>query len=495
MPLHAEVIDDFSGPKKFLVNGEPSASACSLADGQLKITVPEGESWAAALYLRNHLLPEGQAVEFRTDLVSASHAGVEVGLFVEFAGPYRTYGVVRWYDRVVLYKGWEDGGCGFFDRAVETRTEPLTLSLTLTRQGSSLKVASKVTLRDNPQEVIADWEILDTPDADPAELDTDGPAPPLGLITDVGVVCLGPDSLEAEAVFDNLECLDAPTLDTMTIQKTTTGEVELGWKGASILLEADSVLGPWRPRGEPPGDDWDGAGYRTALLTSPSQRFLRLASGRATHELFNAAPPKNGMAWRIGPVSAGGTATPRLGQSGGRGRIVGAGSGNVDFVLKYGLIGWPLHDCVTSVDILDWDVTMEDAAFGLVLRAKPATDLWAADTDGLPHDRYAGLLTFKKADSPSESVLSLTGPGGEVLELRRFPAVDPARQYRLRFWAVGDRLTLELFDFAQLEIPIVTCAATDSRIPAGLDALCGTKSASARYDVTIDNWVLNGVSK
>lgn len=201
------------------------------------------------------------------------------------------------------------------------------------------------------------------------------------------------------------------------------------------------------------------------------------------------------MAWKIGPVSAGGTATPRLGQSGGRGRIVGAGSGNVDFVLRYGLIGWLHHDCVTSVDILDWDATMEDAAFGLVLRAKPTTDLWAADTGGLPQDRYAGLLTFKKAGSPAESVLSLTGPGGEVLELRRFPAVDPARQYRLRFWAVGDRLTLELFDLAELEIPIVTCAATDSRIPAGLDALCGTKSASSRYDVTIDNWVLNGVSK
>lgn len=498
MPLRAEVIDDFSGPKKFIVNGWPSSAACSLADGQLKITVPEGEGWAIAGHLRNYVLPEGEPVEFRADFVSANRAGVEVGLKVEFAGTGPGYyGIYRWYDRVVLWKGWGDQGCGFYDRPVETGTDPLTLSLTLTRQGTSLNLAAKVVLRDNLQVVFADWQVLDTPGRERAELNTDGPGPPQGAITVVGLDFMAPEGAggQAEAVFDNLVCSHAATPDTVTIRPVATGDVELGWNGASLALTADTVSGPWRPCAQSVGDSLSRGASPITLAASASQQFFRVVSGISVHEPFTATSSLGGMVWKIGPAVAEGTAAPAFGPTGGRGRVLGMGSRNADFVLRKGLIGWLQHDGVTSVDIVDWDETMEEASFGLVLRAKPATDLWAADTDGLPHDRYAGLLTFKQVGSPSESVLSLTGPGGEVLELRRFPAVDPARQYRLRFWAVGDRLTLELFDLAQPEVPIVTCAATDARLPAGLEALCGTKSASDRYDVTIDNWVLNAVIK
>jgi len=176
----------------------------------------------------------------------------------------------------------------------------------------------------------------------------------------------------------------------------------------------------------------------------------------------------------------------------GQGRVRWPADRSADFVMYWSMGFGEYHRCLASVDIVDWDETMEDAAFGIVLRANPGKALWLPAADGLPHNRYLGLLTFKKAGSPSESVLSLTGPGGEVLKTQTFPAVDPARRYRLRFWAVGDQLTLELFDLENLDVPIKTCEATDGRVPAGLDALYGTKSATGTYDVTIDRYQLTG---
>ncbi|MCZ7635825.1 MAG: hypothetical protein M5U12_07130 [Verrucomicrobia bacterium] len=99
-------------------------------------------------------------------------------------------------------------------------------------------------------------------------------------------------------------------------------------------------------------------------------------------------------------------------------------------------------------------------------------------------------MTFKKAGSPSESVLSLTGPGGEPLEVKRLPAVDPTQQYRLRFWAVGSQLKLELFRLEDLDRPVETCEATDGRVAEGMDALYGIKSSGNTYDVTIDRYLI-----
>ena len=102
-------------------------------------------------------------------------------------------------------------------------------------------------------------------------------------------------------------------------------------------------------------------------------------------------------------------------------------------------------------------------------------------------------MTFQKGGSSGESVLSITGPGGEVLERRRFAAVDPARQYRLQFSAVSDRLRLDLFDRQDLATPMVSCTARDGRVTEGNDAMYGTKSAGATYDVTIDDYCISQV--
>ncbi len=170
-----------------------------------------------------------------------------------------------------------------------------------------------------------------------------------------------------------------------------------------------------------------------------------------------------------------------------------AGVNNKDFLARSNIGIW-YRDCVATVDILDWGDAMEDAAFGILLRAQPDTVMWFPTTAGLPADRYLGLLTFKKADNPAESALSITGPGGELLREQRFAAVNSDKEYRLRFWAVGDQLTLELFDKENLDAPIQTITVTDGRIAEGMDGLYGTKSAGGTYEVWIDQYMMNGAT-
>ena len=143
---------------------------------------------------------------------------------------------------------------------------------------------------------------------------------------------------------------------------------------------------------------------------------------------------------------------------------------------------------------MDWDAALEGARFGLLLRVKPDKEVWYIK-EGVPEQRYSGLLTFKRTGNPSESELAILGPGGWPLETTRFAAVDPAKQYRLQFSAVGDQLTLQLFDLAQPEVVIQTCAGADDSVSAGMVAFQGTLSADGKYDVTIDRFIVNGSTR
>jgi hypothetical protein len=233
-------------------------------------------------------------------------------------------------------------------------------------------------------------------------------------------------------------------------------------------------------------------GYTLTVQSGDSARYFRLVGGR---HVFDSLETSGG--WQTTAVVPGGTLRPvwyplpAVGQA----RIYGTGPRNEDFVVRFGWgDGDPWRDCVGTLDIVDWGNAMEDATLGILLRVKPENPLWFAD-DGLPDQRYAGLLTFKKADNPAESALAITGPGGTVLREVRFPAVSPEKQYRLRFWALGDQLTLELFDRANLNSPIQPLVTvTDGRIPEGLEGVYGTKSAGGTYEVWIDQIVFNGAA-
>ena len=90
-----------------------------------------------------------------------------------------------------------------------------------------------------------------------------------------------------------------------------------------------------------------------------------------------------------------------------------------------------------------------------------------------------------------ESELALLGPGGLPIEVKRFPAVDPAKRYRLQFSAVGQQLTLQLFDLANVETPVQTCAGSDDAVSEGMAGMQGTISTGGAFDVTIDRFICN----
>lgn len=495
-PLRADVIDDFSGPKKFVVLSSVGLPEYEL-NGQLHWSYPPAGAASLWHLSSSYELPEGQPVEFRVDVVGLAHADAATGLGIAFPTPPTNprgasyLYIVYWLpERVFLHKAYGTAvSDGVFDVSHESSFEPVTLSLTLTRQGSSLKLGTEVVRLGEPEQVLFAREVTDGPAIDFAG---DNGVPPEGPVMGVGVYFgSATPSTGADGVFDNLVCSADPKPMALGIQHHAGTPVMLEWSNIGVLLEADGPAGPWKPW--PGVVSEDGGASQAAIPASGQAGFYRLAAGEHVLDLFNTQwatiPRKIASPW------PGQSSVPALSLSGGRGRIRGTGVRNEDFLLYYEF-GLPASgDVLASVDIVDWDETMEDAAFGIVLRANPGTELWFPATDGLPQDQYAGLLTFKKAGIPSESVLSLTGPGGEGLTSQSFPAVDPAKQYRLRFGAVGDRLTLELFSLDELgnETLVKSCEATDGRVVEGMDALYGTKASGETYDVTVDRYLVSRV--
>lgn len=492
-PLQADVIDDFSGPRKFVLAGVGQDPQWALSNEQLHLTLPTTDSIATFWYYNNtYELTEGRPVEFRLDVVSLNGDQILAGLAVSFLGePSAPRGSERWYNfwwshnRAVLLKGWYSSDFLVFDSNSPYFAEPVTMSLTLTRQGSSLKVEAKVVERGHPEHVVFNRAWTDSPGIDGAG---DNGSPPPGPVMGVGgyLDAVG-GSGAPDGIFDNVVCSADPIPVTLAIHPVAGGGATLDWLSQRVLLEADTLAGPWRPW--PGVASADSGHYQTSLAPGAQTRFYRLAAGDHWWDPLDVVwTPAH---WQVVSTLPGQSlnALPAISVSGGCGRIRGTGTRNADFVLAYGFAYPPYRDGLASVDIVAWDATMEDASLGIVLRANPGKDLWFANKDGLPTNRYIGLLTFKKASSPSESVLTISGPGGEVLAMEPIPAVDPTKPYRLRFGAVGDQLTLELFE--NLETLVKTIAAKDGRVTQGCDALYGTKSATGTYDVTIDRYLIS----
>ena len=485
-PARAHVIDDFEHGQKFMYWGDGGQPETDFADGQLRLRLPTRNSFASGLY-RQYIfeLPAGQPVQFNLDLVSANGSDVYGGLFVEFAQETplkptdRQYAVFALHSRVMMLKGWDGVQTVYFDESVTWSTAPKTLSLTLTRQGRDVQVAATVALRDEPHTVFFSRTVTDRPTA------ADGP------LVFVGFEGYCKDSTPgAEITVDNLTCSAEPAPHRLRMTGTGATERTLEWPGSDIALEADSLQGPWRPCPEPV--TLGNAGYLCTVPLGGSARYFRTVMGYHASDSFEGGTQ---WAWKTTSVVPGGPLPPAWNcyTAQGRGRILGPATRNQDFMLRWGAGIW-YRDCVSTVDIADWGNDMADATFGILLRAKPETELWYSTTDGLPEQRYAGLLTFKKADNPNESALSITGPGGALLKEQRFGAVNPDKEYRLRFWAVGDQLTLELFDLADPGTPIQAVTVMDGQVPEGMDGLYGTKSAGGTYEVWIGQFMFTGAT-
>ncbi len=495
-PKATFVIDDFEHGRKFLLSGTGCEPEWEFVGGQLKLSHVEAQAFTTLGYCCLFELSEGQPIEFSLDWISANLDDACVYLPVSFAGqvfpksPDQGYELFVLRNRVGLAKFSGDISGAFFDLNTPLGTDPKTISITLTREGANLRIGCKVVLRDDPQQVLFSKEVTDHPGSDSFAWGDDPGPPPSGP----GHVSFGFQRVNSgwgeEVVVDNLLCSQDPMPKVLAIRRRGTSEAELALPRLNIALESDSLEGPWRPCPEPLAP---GAGeYVSTVPLGDSVRYFRMVEGWPVFDSFDSDED-----WQTASVIPGDTVRPNwyplYSQS--RGRILGVGARNADFTLR----PWPTYsvvsyrDCVATVDISDWGAAMEDATFGILLRVKPeGGEMWFSSTDGLPDQRYAGLLTFKKADNPTESALSITGPGGELLREQRFAAVEPDKQYRLRFGAVGDQLTLELFDRDNLNAPIQTMDVTDGRVPVGMDALYGTKSAGGTYEVWIDQYIANG---
>ena len=134
-PLTADVIDDFSGPRKFrmfAVGGDPEWEV----NGEMQLRLPQAGNFGAFLYWRTYDLPEQQPVEFRLDVVSLNAADTWAGLNVLFVGwpeMPRVYAVaysLYWSQNGVVLEKSHGGLAGtwqFFDTGHSLCTQPVTM--------------------------------------------------------------------------------------------------------------------------------------------------------------------------------------------------------------------------------------------------------------------------------------------------------------------------------------------------------------------------------
>jgi len=493
-PTRADVIDDYEHGRKFLVQGNAGPPDWQFDYGQFRASLPAKDSFGVFAYKSLYELAEGQSLEFRLDLVAVNATDIFVGLVVHFGGylwpktMIGGYGFFVFAERVALDKQWTDSRTIFFDQNIPRKLDPKTIKLTFTRVGSDIRVGTKVVLRDDPGTVIFSKEVTDRSGIDVAGDNGPPPSgPAVSVFWEFGRMNSVPG---AEVVVDNLVCSKDQEPVRLGLQRDHTAQATLVWPGWHFALESESVHGPWRPCPEPVTL---GAGHFTSTVRcTDSARYFRLLQGVNVFDSFD-----KDTGWKTASVVPGSTMRPAVYRNFAQGRVrmLGTGTNNQDFVFRWnGDVGLWYRDCVATVDVSDWGEAMDDATFGILLRAVPAGEVWFNISGGLPDQRYAGLLTFTKADNPAESALSITGPGGAVLKEQRFAAVNPDKQYRLRFWAVGDQLTLELFDLADPGTPIQTVTVTDGRVPEGMDGLYGTRSAGGTYEVWIDQFMLTGAT-
>ncbi len=496
LPTETYVIDDFEHGRKFMLWGAGGQPEWEFVGGEFNLHLPPG-AWTSFFYNTDGVyeLAEGQPVEFRMDVISANSSDVYVQVAAGFDsdGDDRGYSAFVFHNRVLLQKQYGGAYPYFFDQNVAANANPKTICLALTREGDNMRIGMKVVLRDDPQQVLFFKEVIDHPGTDSMVSDKDPGPPPAGPVAVVVWNCGCISGSNIELVVDNLVCSKDQSPVLVNIRRENASQAKLAWSGQKVAIESDSLHGPWRPCADPARTD--AGDYTTMIGLRGSSQYFRAVRGWFRLDSLDVQPYDWAWMWRAASVVPGGTLRPAFiyDTAHSRGHILGSTTRNEDFMLRSNVGIW-YRDCVGTVDILDWGDAMEDAAFGILLRAQPETVLWFTTTAGLPADRYLGLLTFKKADNPAESALSITGPGGEVLKEQRLAAVNPDKEYRLRFWAVGDQLTLELFDKENLDAPIQTITVTDGRIAEGMDGLYGTKSAGGTYEVWIDQYMFSGTT-
>jgi hypothetical protein len=238
-------------------------------------------------------LPDQQTLEARVDLVSANQADASACLqFVWLSGTYPGYALFKEQDNISFVKTWGVGQSNalFFWTNAPVKNANVTLVLSLTRQGSAVRITTRVLDKDNANAVLFERSVVDTPQSDPVlpNRAVNGFLYVPDLVGTPWPVIQAPDTVElgmgwfnplsasqgaAQVIYDNLEVwqYQTPQLD---IQNA----IVLSWPvttGQFILDSAPSLTGPWAPVADP----WmrtNNGRFEVSVLASASMQFFRL---------------------------------------------------------------------------------------------------------------------------------------------------------------------------------------------------------------------------
>jgi len=135
-------------------------------------------------------------------------------------------------------------------------------------------------------------------------------------------------------------------------------------------------------------------------------------------------------------------------------------------------------DVKLNWDLVDWDDSL-DQAFGGLLRLNEI-GLGTADGYLLAYAPDTDLFVINRLDNEFP-----TGLGGVPVEL------DPTKDYRFEFTAIGNNFTGQVFDLEDLTTALASVQATDSTYAAGQTALLvinWNDQLNGPADATFDNF-------
>jgi hypothetical protein len=239
-------------------------------------------------------LADGQTLELRADLISASQNDVYANLAVNYliGGQGNGYMFNKGADGLSLMKFYNNASAfaWFFSTNQPLKNENVTLVLALTRAGANLNITTRVLDKDNGNAVLFDRTITDTPKADPV-------LPPytagwmIGMADPVGIpwpLSMSPSWIQLNLTWDNPLLAPNPrarvTFDNAEVwqyespQLTIADSVRLSWPvttGQFILDSAPSLSGPWAPVADPWTRTNKGR-FEVSVLASASMQFFRL---------------------------------------------------------------------------------------------------------------------------------------------------------------------------------------------------------------------------
>ena len=211
-------------------------------------------------------LPDQQTLEVRADLVSATQNDVWAGIALNWAAPAlgSGYQLFKDEDEIGLMKFYNGATsfAWFFYTNQPVKNQNVTLVLAFTRDGSNVKIASRVLDKDNGNAVLFERTVTDTPQADTvlpnravrggiSMADPPGTSWPAVLApAAVELTMSWMDPLQApqhlaQVIYDNLEVWQYQT-PQLNIQNAVVLSWPLG-QGQFVLVSAPSVDGPWNP--------------------------------------------------------------------------------------------------------------------------------------------------------------------------------------------------------------------------------------------------------